>query len=96
MRKAPSSKGTILGTFNSGEKITVLSIKNGWAKVEYGKTVGYVNAKYIQELPQKTQEEAQKFGDVPAVTDPAGVTRAEEQEGIMRNEPIKLDDSESV
>ncbi len=64
VRKAPSTSGAVLGTFKSGEEITVLSITNGWAKVEYGKTIGYVSAKYIQELPKKVKEEPQKVEDV--------------------------------
>lgn len=67
VRKAPSTSGAVLGTFKSGEEITVLSIKNGWAKVEYGKTIGYVSAKYIQELPRKTQEEPQEIEEVVKV-----------------------------
>ena len=67
VRKAPSTSAAVLGTFKSGEEITVLSIKNGWAKVEYGKTVGYVSAKYIQELPRKTQEEPQEIEEVVEV-----------------------------
>lgn len=60
VRKTPSTSGALLGTFKSGDEITVLSIKNGWAKVEYGKTTGYVSAKYIQELPKKVKEEPQE------------------------------------
>ncbi len=64
VRKSPSTSGAVLGTFKSGEEITVLSITNGWAKVEYGKTIGYVSAKYIQELPKKIKEEPQKVEEV--------------------------------
>lgn len=64
VRKAPSTSGALLGTFKSGEEITVLSINNGWAKVEYGKAIGYVSAKYIQELPKKVKEEPQEVIEV--------------------------------
>lgn len=67
VRKAPSTSGAVLGTFKSGEEITVLSIKNGWAKVEFGKTTGYVSAKYIQELPKKVKEEPQEIEEVVEV-----------------------------
>lgn len=64
VRKTPSTTGRVLGTFKSGEEITVISIKNGWAKVEYGKTIGYVSAKYIQEIPRKATEAPQEIEEV--------------------------------
>lgn len=67
VRKTPSTSGVVLGTFKSGEEITVLSIKNGWAKVEFGKNIGYVSAKYIQELPQKVEVEPQEIEEVVEV-----------------------------
>lgn len=57
VRRAPSTSGSVLGTFKSGQEITVLSITNGWAKVEFNNSVGYVSAKYITELPKKVVEE---------------------------------------
>lgn len=53
----PSTTGAILGTLNSGQEITVLSITKGWAKIEFKHTTGYVSAKYITELPKKVVEE---------------------------------------
>lgn len=67
VRKTPSTSGVVLGTFKSGEEITVLSIKNGWAKVEFGKNIGYVSAKYIQELPQMVEVEPQEIEEVVEV-----------------------------
>lgn len=64
VRKTPSTSGVVMGTFKSGEEITVLSISKGWAKVEYGKSIGYVSAKYIEELPKKIKEEPQKVEEV--------------------------------
>lgn len=60
VRRTPSTSGAILGTFKSGEEITVLSINKGWAKVEFKNYVGYVSAKFIAELPKKTVEEEVK------------------------------------
>lgn len=60
VRKSPSAKGSLLGSLKKGEEITVISINNGWAKIEYGKSIGYVSAKYLQELPKQTIEEPQK------------------------------------
>lgn len=57
VRKTPSTTGTVLGTFKSGQEITVLSINEGWAKVEFNNTTGYVSSKYIAELPKQIVEE---------------------------------------
>lgn len=78
VRKEPSATGAVLGTFKSGEEITVLSIKNGWAKVEFGKTTGYVSTRYIQELPKKTK---------PA--DPAKKTTTPERKVEKPASPVK-------
>lgn len=56
VRRAPSTTGAILGTLNSGQEITVLSITKGWAKIEFKNTTGYVSAKYITELSKKIVE----------------------------------------
>lgn len=64
VRKAPSTTGAVLGTLKSGQEITVLSISNGWAKVEYNNSVGYVSAKYISELPKKVIEQPQEVEEI--------------------------------
>ncbi len=62
VRKAPSTTGQILGTFASGQQIEVLKIDKDWAKVKYNGKTGYVNAKYITELPkpEPRKEQPQK------------------------------------
>ncbi len=53
VRKSPSASSVILGTFQSGQEIEVLSVNKGWAKVKYNGKTGYVNVKYITPLPKK-------------------------------------------
>lgn len=67
VRRSPSTTGTVLGTFKSGQEITVLSINNGWAKVEFNNSVGYVSAKYITELPKKVVEEPEEVEELVEV-----------------------------
>ncbi len=50
VRKSPSASATVLGTFNSGQQIEVLSINKGWAKVKYNGKTGYVSKEYITPL----------------------------------------------
>lgn len=49
IRKGPSTSYEILGTFNTGDKINVYSITDGWAKISYNSGIAYVSAKYITE-----------------------------------------------
>lgn len=70
VRKTPSTSGVILGTFKSGQEITVLSISNGWAKVEFNNAFGYVSARYITELPKKeVEEEPEEVEEIEGVVE---------------------------
>lgn len=53
VRKSASTSAMVLGTFNSGQEIEVLSVSNGWAKVKFNGKTGYVSEKYITPLPKK-------------------------------------------
>lgn len=52
VRKSPSTSAAVLGTFESGQQIEVVSVNNGWAKVKYNGKTGYVSDKYIAPLPK--------------------------------------------
>lgn len=69
VRRSPSTSGAVLGTFKSGQEITVLSINKGWAKVEFNNSVGYVSAKYITELPKKVVEGPEEVEEVVEVVE---------------------------
>ena len=47
LRKEPSKKAEVLDQFNQGDAMTVLEKDGNWYKVQYGDSVGYVKAKYI-------------------------------------------------
>ena len=63
VRKSPSTSAAVLGTFESGQQIEVVSISNGWAKVKYNGKTGYVSDKYIAPLPKP--EKAEKVHEEP-------------------------------
>ncbi len=48
VRTRPSTSGQVMGTFQSGQQIQVISIENGWAKVEFNGKTGFVSARYIK------------------------------------------------
>ncbi len=64
VRKSPSASATVLGTFNSGQQIEVLSINKGWAKVKYNGKTGYVSKEYITPL-LKSQKKVKTKEDPP-------------------------------
>lgn len=55
VRKSPSTSAAVLGTFQSGQQIEVISINNGWAQVKYNGIIGYVSAKYVTPLPKRQE-----------------------------------------
>jgi len=69
VRRTPSTSGAVLGTLRSGQEVTVLSIQNGWAKIEFNKGYGYVSAKYITELPKKVVEQHEEVEEVVEVVE---------------------------
>ena len=46
-RSAASTSSTILGELKNGTAVTVLSTSNGWSKVSYAGTTGYISADYL-------------------------------------------------
>lgn len=67
VRKSPSTTGHILGTFESGQKIEVLNIDKGWAKVKFNGKTGYVSAKYITELPKPVVSKDEPKKEEPVI-----------------------------
>ena len=46
-RSAASTSSTILGELKNGTAVTVISTSNGWSKVSYAGTTGYISADYL-------------------------------------------------
>ena len=49
-RSGPSIKYSIIGKLKRGTIVTVIEIKNNWAKVIYNGQIGYVYTKYIRRI----------------------------------------------
>lgn len=60
VRKFPSNTSVIIGKFQSGQEIEVVSIQNRWAKVIFNDKIGYVSEKYITPLPSKNKKKVIK------------------------------------
>ena len=47
VRKGAGTAYARMGQLHKGDKVQVLSVENGWAKVAYGNAVGYVSLNYL-------------------------------------------------
>lgn len=58
VREQPSTAGEKIGRLNNNERISVLEINNGWAKISMdgGTGTGYVSAKYLSPISVSSQE----------------------------------------
>ena len=53
IRKSPG--GTVLGQLNHGDRVQVLAISEGWAKLKSGSNMVYVSAKYLTKSQSATK-----------------------------------------
>ena len=60
MRSQANTKSKVLVTLKKNTKLTILKKENGWLKVQYGKKVGYVSAKYVKVTSTSKPVENQK------------------------------------
>ncbi len=71
LRKGPGTTYSILGTYNAGTKITVLSQSDQWAEVIINGITGYVFSDYVALIGMPVsspQEDADEEDESPAVT----------------------------
>lgn len=47
VRKGASTSYSVIGTLSKGAKVEVISTSNGWSKIKYNGSVGYVSSKYL-------------------------------------------------
>ncbi|MDM5198237.1 SH3 domain-containing protein [Fictibacillus enclensis] len=71
LRKAAATKSSVIKTLKDGEKVTVYSESNGWAKVKAGSSTGYVSTKYLT----KTKPGTAKPSPAPMPSEPETVVR---------------------
>ena len=65
VRKGPSISFDIIGKLSSGDKVKVIGESNGWYKIEYNGTYGYVSGSYIElDSTEPDQDNKINFTDV--------------------------------
>ncbi|MEG2018287.1 MAG: SH3 domain-containing protein [Clostridium sp.] len=74
VRSGASTSNGIVGTLRSGSKVEIIETSNGWHKIKYNNTYGYVSADYIEidssssETPDPDQPSHGVNGKVAIVT----------------------------
>ncbi|MDM5337414.1 SH3 domain-containing protein [Fictibacillus enclensis] len=71
LRKDATTKSSVIKTLKDGEKVTVYSESNGWAKVKVGSSTGYVSTKYLT----ATKPGTAKPSPAPKPSEPETVVR---------------------
>ena len=65
VRKGPSISFDIIGKLSGGDKVKVIGESNGWYKIEYNGTYGYVSGSYIElDAIEPDQDNTINFTDV--------------------------------
>ena len=65
VRKGPSISFDIIGKLSGGDKVKVIGESNGWYKIEYNGTYGYVSGSYIElDSTEPDQDNKINFTDV--------------------------------
>ena len=65
VRKGPSISFDIIGKLSGGDKVKVIGESNGWYKIEYNGTHGYVSGSYIElDSTELDQDNKINFNDV--------------------------------
>ena len=54
IRKSPSTSSEIVGTLKADAEVKILETLNGWYKIVYGNTTGYVSSQYISVVSSNT------------------------------------------
>ena len=65
VRKGPSISFDIIGKLSGGDKVKIIGESNGWYKIEYNGTYGYVSGSYIElDSTELDQDNKINFNDV--------------------------------
>ena len=61
VRSGPSTSSSILGSLSKGTSVQVISESNGWAKIKYNGSTGYVSNKYLSSNSPTTESTTTKY-----------------------------------
>lgn len=64
VRSSASTNSSILGSVSKGQSLSVISYSNGWYKINYNNSTGYVSGNYVQKLTGSTSNQVEKTTSV--------------------------------
>nr|WP_050608044.1 SH3 domain-containing protein [Clostridium niameyense] len=47
VRSAPSLSSSIIGSLSNNSTVSIINQNNGWSKIKYGNSIGYINSRYL-------------------------------------------------
>jgi cell wall-associated NlpC family hydrolase len=62
MRDTPSTSGNVLGYYNDGTSLQIIGINNGWYKVKYNGSTGYMRSDFMKVTSAATPSETAVAG----------------------------------
>ncbi|WP_042352339.1 SH3 domain-containing protein [Bacillus massiliigorillae] len=48
VRSTPSTNASIVGVLQQNQQVQILGTQNGWSKIEFGSTIGWVSSEYLR------------------------------------------------
>ncbi len=87
VRAAATTSSDILGVLAEGQLVTVNSVENGWAEIEYGDGIAYVSADYLGIAPEITEEPEPELTES---TEPEPVMETETVEAVESSTDIPV------
>ena len=79
-RADASTKAAILRTIAPGTRVTVVQqMADGWTQIRLDSTVGFVQAKFLTNVPPQTDDDSGDTGDVRYVITPSGSLNLREE-----------------
>ena len=73
VRTGPSTSYSKLGKLSYGQSVTVISTSNGWSKINYNGSTGYVSSEYLQSTKPSSGSTSQTTNTVMYVNTTAGL-----------------------
>lgn len=64
VRLQPTSNSEKIGTLYNNDKVNVLSINDGWAKIEYGSQYAYVASQYLVPVDKELKQDSTQQSDI--------------------------------
>jgi len=94
VRSLPSTDGSVLDYYNSGAKVDVIGINNGWYKIEDGSLVGYVRSDLMTIVGSSSGSSSSGSGSSSSSSSSSGSSSSSDEsmdeEGMVTANEVRL------